>query len=315
MNECKSPVATYTSDFSDDVNKLGNILRIIINADEKLLPKKPVAKAPKMTRERLFELLAEVAESESVGAWTKDELMKMNESEFLAECSEFFPLWFEEVGESVGACGDYTEFEPCTDLTEDSFGESGDVTPFAQCGECDESQTCLQGFQTLENGLTVLGGNVGGAGAESLFVVIFYDGDELKMYVPRYGNSMNADLDCRIGDEWHSTTNSIKLEDDGETVILDREWEFGELISRCPYLAPLMDTPIKIPRNADEELSDVNLRDRVDGEVMRQIISLYLKEQGLDIDAEMLRQCDYFQFIKSNQLIKKDILAAIEVVG
>lgn len=289
-------------------------LDIQVNTNEKFLPKTPIAKAPKISKDRLFELIAEAAERESPSLWTKNELMKMSQSEFINECSEFFPLWFEEVGVPMGVCGDYVAFEQCADVETDAPEENGEVTLFTLCRECGVNQICLLGFRTLENGLTILGGSIGRAGAEGHLVVIFYDGEGVKMYVPRYGNSINADLGCRIGDEWRSTVNSIKLEDDGETVILDREKEFGELIRRCPYLAPLMDTPIKISRDADGELSDTDIRDMVDGEVLRQIISLYLKNQGIDIDAETLGKCCRIDFIAPFELLRKDILAAIEVV-
>ena len=73
---------------------------------------------------------------------------------------------------------------------------SKDITP-----TIDTSTPNLLGINTLENGLTFLGCMAGGDWEYPLFFIIYFDGKDLRGYVPCYGNPVNLDFKCAFGSE------------------------------------------------------------------------------------------------------------------
>ena len=66
----------------------------------------------------------------------------------------------------------------------------------------------LMGVHTLDNGLTFFGFAVGGDCAAPMFMVVYYDGENLRLYTPSYGNQVNLDLKCPLGTEWVDEKNT-----------------------------------------------------------------------------------------------------------
>lgn len=57
-----------------------------------------------------------------------------------------------------------------------------------------KGNNALVGFNTLENGLTFFGVIDSGDNECSLFYIIYFDGKNLRGYIPTYGNRFNNDL-------------------------------------------------------------------------------------------------------------------------
>ena len=60
----------------------------------------------------------------------------------------------------------------------------------------------MYGLQTLSNGLTFLGFTTSGDEQIPAFGIIYYDGNNLRLYFPSYGNYVNLDFNCALGSEW-----------------------------------------------------------------------------------------------------------------
>lgn len=59
----------------------------------------------------------------------------------------------------------------------------------------------LIGLHTLENGLTFFGIVAGGDGQNCAFCVFYWDGKQVRMYTPKYGNYVNLDFAVVLGNE------------------------------------------------------------------------------------------------------------------
>jgi len=59
----------------------------------------------------------------------------------------------------------------------------------------------ITGFHTLPNGLTYLGVCAGGDWEASLFYIVYFDGQELRGYIPTDGNHWNTDTHTAYGSE------------------------------------------------------------------------------------------------------------------
>jgi len=68
----------------------------------------------------------------------------------------------------------------------------------------DDEANSLAGFHTLNNGFTFLGGFGGGDWEWPVFFIIYWDGKQLRGYIPVCGNTFNADLNAAFGSEEES---------------------------------------------------------------------------------------------------------------
>lgn len=59
----------------------------------------------------------------------------------------------------------------------------------------------LLGYHTLENGLTFLGVRSSGDWEYPIFYIIYYDGKDLRAYIPSDGNAWNKDTKYAFGNE------------------------------------------------------------------------------------------------------------------
>jgi len=88
-------------------------------------------------------------------------------------------------------------------LREDLQGVRFDIENFfidkSDCGY--EEQTNLIGFQTLESGLTFIGCVAGGDWEHYIFLIIYFDGEDLRAYIPVEGNIFNRKGKCAYGSE------------------------------------------------------------------------------------------------------------------
>lgn len=57
------------------------------------------------------------------------------------------------------------------------------------------------GVHTLPNGLTFYGIVMGGDWEIPMFLIIYWDGKQLRAYIPSYGNCINLDCKCAFGSE------------------------------------------------------------------------------------------------------------------
>ncbi|MBX7136801.1 MAG: hypothetical protein K1X83_02370 [Oligoflexia bacterium] len=65
--------------------------------------------------------------------------------------------------------------------------------------EGDQPDDALIGYQRLPNGVSFLGCLAGGDWETLLFLAIYFDGKELRAYIPEAGNPYNTDLNCAYG--------------------------------------------------------------------------------------------------------------------
>lgn len=70
----------------------------------------------------------------------------------------------------------------------------------------------LVGFHTLHNGFTFLGMQAGGDSECPVFFIIYYDGKQLRAYIPSYGNTINLDFHSAFGSEDYLDVDRHKLE-------------------------------------------------------------------------------------------------------
>jgi len=73
-----------------------------------------------------------------------------------------------------------------------------------------------QGFHTLDNGLTFLGGEAGGDWEYPVKFIIYWDGKKLRAYIPTEGNYFNRTLKCAYGSEAEHIGDSDNFEDEAE---------------------------------------------------------------------------------------------------
>jgi len=59
----------------------------------------------------------------------------------------------------------------------------------------------IAGFKTLSNGLTFLGITAGGDWECPIFLIIYFDGKELRAYIPKEGNTWNTDTNEAYGND------------------------------------------------------------------------------------------------------------------
>jgi hypothetical protein len=64
-----------------------------------------------------------------------------------------------------------------------------------------EPENHLMGLRTLSNGLTFYGFKIGADWEIPIFMMLYYDGKSIRLYVPTYGNCVNTDLKCAFGSE------------------------------------------------------------------------------------------------------------------
>jgi hypothetical protein len=65
--------------------------------------------------------------------------------------------------------------------------------------EFDEENSHVDGFHTLDNGMTYLGVSAGGDWEVAIFYIIYWDGKKLRAYIPTDGNPWNTDLKSAYG--------------------------------------------------------------------------------------------------------------------
>lgn len=67
------------------------------------------------------------------------------------------------------------------------------------------------GIHTLSNGLTFLGTVMGGDWEIPAIVIYYYDGKNIRAYVPTYGNTVNVDFKTAFGSEFDSYVDCQKV--------------------------------------------------------------------------------------------------------
>ena len=67
----------------------------------------------------------------------------------------------------------------------------------------------ITGFHILPNGMAYLGCCAGGDWEKALFFILYYDGNQLRGYIPTDGNTWNTDTNSAYGNE-HDTSNLKK---------------------------------------------------------------------------------------------------------
>ncbi|MFA5314047.1 MAG: hypothetical protein WC375_12165 [Methanomassiliicoccales archaeon] len=68
----------------------------------------------------------------------------------------------------------------------------------------------IMGFQTLSNGMTFLGIIAGGDWEFPIYFIIYWDGSELRGYIPKDGNSWNPINHKAIGNDQEADANYLK---------------------------------------------------------------------------------------------------------
>ena len=79
----------------------------------------------------------------------------------------------------------------------------------------DNDENDPYGYQTYENGLTFYGFKACGDWEFPVFMIIYYDGENLRLYTPIYGNAVNLDSYTAIGSEsgYDSRLTQEKIEE------------------------------------------------------------------------------------------------------
>ena len=66
------------------------------------------------------------------------------------------------------------------------------------------------GVHTLDNGLTFLGVQCGGDWEKSVYLILYWDGKEVRGYIPKQGNCWNYDIKAAIGNDEEADDRFIK---------------------------------------------------------------------------------------------------------
>lgn len=101
--------------------------------------------------------------------------------------------------------------------------------------ECEVGETwgtnTIDGFRTLENGMTYLGCSAGGDWEHPVFFIIYWDGKELRGYIPADGNTWNKQYKTAYGSEQESDKYQkqiAKMTDDEIEKLENKLQEEGE---------------------------------------------------------------------------------------
>lgn len=130
-------------------------------------------------------------------------------------------------------------------------------------GDFDED--ALIGIHTLENGFSFLGCYAGGDWEGPVFYIIYWDGTQLRGYIPIYGNSYNSDFMTAFGSEG------------------DNEWIYQGDISR-----KIIQSYIDAGLASKFEYSSVILNPyKIDILDIENWMELFFLKYGLDIDTDM----------------------------
>jgi hypothetical protein len=93
---------------------------------------------------------------------------------------------------------------------ENSFVTDGDPGP-----------TGMNGFHTLENGFTFCGVSAGGDWEDPVFFVVYWDGKDLRAYIPKLGNLWNQKLKTAYG----NNEESDKIDQEKRKDLLKDQYE------------------------------------------------------------------------------------------
>ena len=74
----------------------------------------------------------------------------------------------------------------------------------------------IAGFRTLSNGLTYLGISAGGDWEFPVFHILYFDGKQLRAYIPKDGNPWNTDTKTAYGNDEESDNKNAKKRFDVE---------------------------------------------------------------------------------------------------
>lgn len=119
------------------------------------------------------------------------------------------------------------------DLSKISFGYDN----FIASREDISDKKALVGFNTLENGLTFFGVVDAGDDEFSIFYIIYFDGKNLRGYIPSYGNLINLDFKTAFGGEYYNCDNYKEIlkkkgYDDNEDFITQYAEKHGVVFSK-----------------------------------------------------------------------------------
>lgn len=86
----------------------------------------------------------------------------------------------------------------------------------------------LIGFKTLKNGINIFGMLMAGDGSFPTYVLFYYDGKNIRSFLPTYGNSLNFDFRTSIGDECEKEVNFDQIIDSYEKLGILEEGDIEE---------------------------------------------------------------------------------------
>ncbi len=83
----------------------------------------------------------------------------------------------------------------------------------------------LLGYQSLPNGLSFIGGFGGGDWEHPVFFIIYFDGNKLRAYIPKHGNTFNPVINVAFGSESeyspNNSDNQSKFTEDDVKLLVD----------------------------------------------------------------------------------------------
>lgn len=100
-------------------------------------------------------------------------------------------------------------------------------TAFGKSPNANEGIEKLIGLHTLENGLSYLGITAGGDWEYPIFFMIYSDGQDLRGYIPKEGNTWNSANKSAFGNDEEADVQGLKLR--GLISIEDLRFEPGKI--------------------------------------------------------------------------------------
>jgi hypothetical protein len=190
-----------------------NMCARFINDDVRLMVENGGIKTVPITPERLWEeIIARISYLlEDDTEWLNEIMESYKDDEYDYHKQTIVKVLFHQdkaLQKDLGIQVDFENLEVEEDLMDGIQGES------------------LVGFHTLNNNFTFLGIEAGGDWECPVFIILYYDGNRIKAYVPSYGNCFNLDFKSALGSEIN-----VREYDNIDTDIIEEkcEKEYTEL--------------------------------------------------------------------------------------
>jgi hypothetical protein len=152
-----------------------------------------------------------------------------------------------------------------------------------------DPEACLLGLHVLDSGIPIYGFLLGGENEKPFFALIYWNGDHLRLFIPKYGNTINIDFFTGFGSEAYSTV------EDPEKLVEEYEDFLHESLdditcSACPakdieFMAPGIAYCLKnvFAKTEDEAYEVMNT---VSWEIILDEINDILEEADEDLSEE-----------------------------